>query len=81
MITTGKAAAKAVTKSSFKKIGAASSKSPNTAIPSTAAMPAVRHGGISAAAAARSTQTKVHTEQIVNITPQFKVSFVQLYFE
>ena len=75
MISTGKeAAAKAIAKSNLKKTGAGTNKSPSTAIPSTPAMPAVRHGGVSVAA--RSTPPKVHTEQIVNITPQFKVSSV-----
>ena len=72
MITTGKTNVKAVAKSSLKKTGGVASKGGGSTIPPAAPVPAVRHGGVSAAA--RTVQPKVQSEQIVNITPQFKVS-------
>lgn len=72
MITTGKTAAKAITKSSLKKTGGLVNKNSGGALPTPAPIPAVRHGGVSAAA--RPVHPKVQTEQIVNITPQLKVS-------
>ena len=75
MITTGKTAVravKAVAKSSLKKTGGVANKGGGSTIPPAAPVSAVRHGGVSAAS--RTVQPKVQSEQIVNITPQFKVS-------